>query len=472
MASTGLLAGVNPYRSGNVVVDFTSKPIQVMMQMQQQQNAKAEAIDKYYRDYEKSLNSAGLTPEEQKIFTTRLNEVKGFAIKNKEKVNNPAKYGYDAQAELDSGFKQLSIYLDGAKKAGGERKAFKAIHDKAIAEGKHVSSNYLDIWGNAMKPFGEGYVPPALDQIKIYDPFNEKKYESNIITNIKPTEIDKEEVIIDPMTKANTGFSKTIKKSIYGDDQFQKLGENSLTDFKTNEGTREWFTELYKDPENVKKLNQRFGEVYKSVDPATGKEIIPTIQNVEDFARAVGIAKVKKENILSESVPKLNNEGEYREWLKKHNITAKDARANTNAFIKGLAMQGSQQIFNRAMAGYRTNQEFSDNKAVKKLNLPKNVVDVYVDEDAAIGVQKKLKDKGFKYEKTKLTPVFGEDANGDIFYAYPKFNDKGAIVPGQYDWNNAVNVTLDIQNTVSDKTAGSARTSEIIGGAKKPKNKM
>jgi hypothetical protein len=472
MASTGLLAGVNPYRSGNVAVDFTSKPIQVMMQMQQKQDAKAEAIDKYYRDYEKSLNSAGLTPEEQKIFTTRLNEVKGFAIKNKDKINNTAKYGYDAQAELDSGFKQLSIYLDGAKKAAGERKAFKSVHDKAIAEGKHVSSNYLDIWGNAMKPFGDGYVPPALDQVKIFDPFNEKKYESNIITNVTPMILDKEEVILDPATKGNTGFSKTVKKSIFSDDQFQKLGENSLTDFKTNEGTKEWFTELYKDPENIKKLEKRFGEVYKSVDPTTGKEIIPTIQSVEDFARAVGLAKVPKERIVSETAPKLNNEGEFREWKRRNNITSANAASLNNATIKALLMQGSQEIFNRAMTGYRTNQEFADNKNFKKINLPKNYVDPYVDEDAAIGLQKLKKDAGLKYEKSKLTPVFGEDANGNIVYAYPKLNEKGNIVNGQYDWKNARNVTLDIQNAVSDKTAGSARTSEILGGAQKPKNKM
>jgi hypothetical protein len=60
MASTGLLAGVNPYRGGNVAIDFTSKPLQVFLQMQQKQQAKAEAIDKYYKDYEKTLNSAGL----------------------------------------------------------------------------------------------------------------------------------------------------------------------------------------------------------------------------------------------------------------------------------------------------------------------------------------------------------------------------------------------------------------------------
>jgi hypothetical protein len=472
MASTGLLAGVNPYRGGNVAIDFTSKPLQVFLQMQQKQQAKAEAIDKYYKDYEKTLNSAGLTPEEQKIFTNDLNEVKGFAIKNKEKINNPSKYGYDAQAELDYKFRNLSNFLGGAKQAAGERKAFKTIHDKAIAEGKHVSENYLDMWNNAMKPYGGGYVAPAIDQIKIFDPFNDRKYETNITTNLTPMIEEKEEVIFDPTTKQDTGFSKKIKKSILTDDQVQKLAENSLTDFKTNEGTKEWFSELYKDPENIKKVQKRFGEVYKTVDPMTGKEIIPTIQSVEDFARAIGIAKIPKERIVSESAAELNNEGKFQEWLRRNKITAANAATNNNALIKALALQGSQQIFNKAMGGYRTNEVFSDNKGVTKLNLPRTIVDPYIDKEAALGVQKKLKDKGFKYEKSSLTPVFGEDANGKILYAYPKLDDKGNILAGQYDWKNAVDVTYDIQNTIADKTAGSARTSEIIGGSKKPKNKM
>jgi hypothetical protein len=472
MASTGLLAGVNPYRGGNVAIDFTSKPLQVFLQMQQKQQAKAEAIDKYYKDYEKSLNSAGLTSEEQKIFTDKLNEVKGFAIKNKEKLTNPSKYGYDTQSTVDAGFRELSNFIGGAKQAAGERKAFKTVHDKAIAEGKHVSPNYLEIWDNAMKPYGAGYVAPSLDQIRIYDPFNDKKYESNITSNLTPMIMEKDEVIFDPLTKQDTGFSKKIKKSILTDDQVQKLGDNSLTDFKTNEGTKEWFTELYKDPENIKKLNTRFGEVYKSVNPMTGKEIIPTIQSVEDFAKAIGIAKVPKERMLSESSPELNNEGKFQEWKRRNNITSANAATNNNALIKALAMQGSQQIFNKAMGGYRTNEVFSDNKSITKLNLPKTIIDNYVDKNAALGVQRKLKDKGFKYEKSELTPVFGEDVNENIFYAYPKLDDKGNIIKGQYDWKNAVNVTYDIKNTVSEGTAGSARTSDIIGGSKIAKNKM
>ena len=91
MASTGLLTGINPYRSGNVAVDFSSKPTQYAIQEIQHQRAKSEALDKYYKDWEKSLNTAGIGEQERRMFTEKLNEVKGFAIKNKEQINNPSK---------------------------------------------------------------------------------------------------------------------------------------------------------------------------------------------------------------------------------------------------------------------------------------------------------------------------------------------------------------------------------------------
>ena len=42
MASTGLL-GINPYRSGNVAIDITSKPTQLAIGLIQKQQAQAEA---------------------------------------------------------------------------------------------------------------------------------------------------------------------------------------------------------------------------------------------------------------------------------------------------------------------------------------------------------------------------------------------------------------------------------------------
>lgn len=466
MASTGLL-GINPYRGGNVAIDITSKPLQTFLQIQQRKEAQAEATEKYFKDYEKSLNPAGLGKSEVDVFASKLKQVQEFGLKNKQKINNPSKYGYDAQSELMAGFKDLQSYIEEAKKATAERKALVDFHNQAIKSGKHVSDDYLTIYKNAMNPVGAGYVAPDYSQIKVYDPFDDRKYQNNINSNVVPLIKEEETVLIDPKTKQNTGFSVKVQKSILGNDQLQKMGENSLADFKKDDGTKEYFTELYKDPEFVKKLNPIFGEAYKTIDPITKQEIKPNIQSIEDFARAVGVSKGEKEKVTKEFAPELNDEGKFKNWLRQHNISAADDRSSTSALLKALAMQGSQQIFNKAMSGYRTNQIFTDNKGLTKLNLPKTYVDPYIDEEGAVGVQKFKKDKGLKYEKTKLEPVFGEDANGNIYYAYPKFDDKGNVIKNQYDWQNAKNVTYDLQNKVASSTVGSPRDAEIIGGKKK-----
>jgi hypothetical protein len=77
MASTGLL-GINPYRGGNVAIDITSKPTQLAIALMQKQQAKAEAVDKYFKDYEKSLNPAGLGKGELDMFAKKLKEVQEF----------------------------------------------------------------------------------------------------------------------------------------------------------------------------------------------------------------------------------------------------------------------------------------------------------------------------------------------------------------------------------------------------------
>ena len=48
MASTGLL-GINPYRGGNVAIDISSRPTQLSIGLMQKQQAKAEAVDKYFK---------------------------------------------------------------------------------------------------------------------------------------------------------------------------------------------------------------------------------------------------------------------------------------------------------------------------------------------------------------------------------------------------------------------------------------
>ena len=179
MASTGLLTGINPYRSGNVAIDFSSKPTQYAIQEIQHQKAKAEALDKYYKDWEKSLNTAGIGEQERRMFTEKLNEVKGFAIKNKEQINNPSKYGYDAQSTLESGFKELQSFLEGSKQKTAEVKAYKTYTGQQYAKGLQIDGD-IEVMRDATLPYGAGYIAPDTARIKIFDAWDPVKYKDQL----------------------------------------------------------------------------------------------------------------------------------------------------------------------------------------------------------------------------------------------------------------------------------------------------
>ena len=89
MAATGLL-GFNPYGK-SVALDFSSKPTQLAIQLQQKEQAKAEAYEKYFMDYEKSLNPAGLAQGESREFLNKYNRIKENWKKNNKSILNHAR---------------------------------------------------------------------------------------------------------------------------------------------------------------------------------------------------------------------------------------------------------------------------------------------------------------------------------------------------------------------------------------------
>jgi hypothetical protein len=120
VAATGLV-GINPYQKG-IALDFSSKPTQLAIQLGQREQAKKEALDKYLMDYEKSINSAGMRKAESDIFLKKLADNKAFYIQNRDKILNPAKYGYDAQSQYMSNFKDMTGLIDQSKQAAANDK--------------------------------------------------------------------------------------------------------------------------------------------------------------------------------------------------------------------------------------------------------------------------------------------------------------------------------------------------------------
>lgn len=120
MAATGLL-GINPYQKG-IALDISSKPVNLAIQLEQRNQAKREALDKYFMDYERSINPAGMRSQDQDIVLKKLNENKQFYLQNRDRILNPSKYGAEAQSQYMAGFKDILSDISKSKQAAANDK--------------------------------------------------------------------------------------------------------------------------------------------------------------------------------------------------------------------------------------------------------------------------------------------------------------------------------------------------------------
>lgn len=312
MASTGLL-GINPYRGGNVAIDFTSKPTQLAIGLMQRQRAQAEATEKYFKDYEKSLNTAGLGRGEVDMFAKKLKEVQDFGLKNKKEINNPSKYGYDAQSTLSAGFKDLQGLIEQGKQATAERKALVDFRNQAIKSGKHVSDDYLTVYENAMKPVGAGYIAPDYSSISVYDPHDDLDFSDKTWRGIPlPVTMD---VLEQEVGGKKTGRVKPIEIETITPEVAKTYAQRARGYFRTHKGSEEQYNELIKDVDFVNQLN-----------PAYKKNFGVDIKNAEDLAVAYGLS-TKQPQIKEKGGFDFTKEYYFKETQNRADVRAALARA-------------------------------------------------------------------------------------------------------------------------------------------------
>ena len=260
MAATGLL-GFNPYGKAQAL-DFSSKPTQLAIQLQQKEQAKSEAYEKYFMDYEKSLNPAGLATGESREFLNKYNKIKENWIKNKDAILHPAKYGYDAQSQYFADLKDAQMYIDQGKQASAERKSFKTYLDQARKAGKHIAGD-LEVTANAMKTVGLGYEAPDTSRIEIFDPHDVIKYKDQLRNVTKnPGAVTSE--------KLPNGISERILTTFDPD-----LNELKGIAFGTiqKRGAQEFADQLLNDPIEVKRLSEVYNQKIGGKMPLTREAI-------------------------------------------------------------------------------------------------------------------------------------------------------------------------------------------------------
>lgn len=449
MASTGLLTGINPYRSGNVAVDFSSKPTQYAIQEIQHQRAKSEALDKYYKDWEKSLNTAGIGEQERRMFTEKLNEVKGFAIKNKEQINNPSKYGYDAQSTLEAGFKELQSFLEGSKQKTAEVKAYKTYTGQQYAQGLQIDGD-LEVMRDATLPYGAGYIAPDTSRIKIFNAWDPVKYKDQLRT-----------VTQNPGDKPTDYYTKTLpgnKEEKYFIKHYPDLNElkEISRGMLTKIGAQKYADYILNDAAEVAKL----GKIYKE---RTNEEMPKNREGVF-LAHTLAEAPI---------VDKLSGGGRteaYETKIFNRAEAGKNQRAAIAAENTANATGGS---IDKYIDDSDTRKPIRERTDLTELTFGPKVSDEYIKEVVvpkdAIEYDIMATDPNLPYEtkKVSLNPAFGRKGN-DVFVAYSTL-DKNGKETGKYDWKNAKPLTGDVRSTILNKVSGSKFKVSGLGTTKKKK---
>lgn len=444
MASTGLLS-INPYRKGNVAIDFSSRPTQLAIQLQQKEQAKAEALEKYFMDYEKSINPKGLGRGEGDVFAKKYNQIRQYWMENKDAILHPTKYGYEAQSNYTAGLKDALGYIDQAKQATAERKAFVDYINKQKAAGKHISDNYLDVMTNAMKPVEAGYVAPDFSQIKIYDPHDDATFVDKTWKGIDlPGNIFTEKEVID---KKPTGKERPVMQETITKDVADVYAQRARGYFRSNDGTQEQYNILFQDKNFKNQMNPIFRKYFNK-----------DISNAEDLLVAQG---------LSSKVPKYEVKKEF-DYPETWYIANREKRADARTQKMIDASSGATSVEDIISAA-DTGNKFKDNSALTELTFSPKITSDYAKDikvpKNAIEYEKKILGAPFEEKTVKVTPVFGKDNSGEIIVAYPTL-DKNGDMTTIVDWKNGKKWTNDVKSTIVNKILPSKFKASAIGGKK------
>lgn len=448
MASTGLL-GFNPYGKG-VAIDISSKPVNLAIQLRQRDLAKIDALDKYFMDYERSINPAGVRNIDADVFVKKLNDNKSFYLQNRDKILNPTKYGYEAQSQYMANFKDMVNLIDQSKQAAANEKVVNERIFNAVQQGKSLHDGILPLLEKQrLSVLDPNYSQFDANQLQFDKPYSEKEFTTNVLGGLKFPE---KETFIPEIVNGKPTKLKIKQTEAYLSDPIKKSIESAaLNEYVSNPGTKKHFDDLMKNPKIVNAVTDKYKEVYKK-----------DLSSPEEFV--VGYALLQAPiGIIKTETP-----DEYLTWSEKNKITSSQADARAARTAASLQGFGSVQAVIQNAIG----QPFVDNDVITKLNFSPSVANEFVEEvevpKNATEFDKKV--GGLKYESKKVKVPYGiglDPNTGNIFIAKQKLNKNGDPID-RYDWKNATSGTEDVTSVIINKFQGSKYKAGKLG-ASQPK---
>ena len=355
MATRNIPAPSNPYASGAVIFDSTPYT-EYYIREQQKEQAKDEALDKYFMDWDKSINPAGMRNVDTQDFLNLMNENKGFFFKNKAAIKNPALDNGAAYNEWFARNKSaMGLVAQSKEIASKEEQINKAII-QAKQKGLPITDRVvadLEVFRQPLRSKNwRDFNPDNLDfQPKPFDPI---RFTKDIFGDIKFGEELKSETKI-PETKSirrvyETSMPKEALGSVYS---------RAAAAYKTSPSVKEFVDMSLQNPVEYQKLNDLFVAKYNR-----------PLQSSEDAAAAIALSFSpvgKSREVVADDKAALEAmRDRYIRSRKSSGGSGKKASDTFDFIKKGveIAQSGNSEVLNNHFSAWKAGNK-SDVKGNK-----------------------------------------------------------------------------------------------------------
>jgi hypothetical protein len=302
--------------SGGAVVFNTQPHEQFQLNLLAHQAAKSEALNNFYQNLNRDINSAGMRSTDIAGLTSKTNDLRNFYQQNQNQIISPLTDGGQKQNEYNGRYQDIMNYINQSKDAA-------AISAKALnlglnlTKGGMLPSNFITDFDNHNKPLTdpsrkEFDFSPYVD---IDKPFDLQKFVKNF-SQIKRSDGTP---VINPLTG-------TLQQAVSKTQSFNKDALNSIyaiagTLYDSDPSTVKLINSLTSNPDDFNRFNATFKNWY-------GRDINTGSPHDLSAAYALSVLQpsVTKQDVKPDVVGKLN----YTDALIRGRMALRNAFTQSN----------------------------------------------------------------------------------------------------------------------------------------------
>jgi hypothetical protein len=320
-------------------------------------------------DYERSINPAGMRKQEGDVFLQKLAENKAFYLQNRDKILNPAKYGYDAQSQYMANNKGLLSLIDQSKQAAANDKI--AQQHFVAQKGLNAPEGYkTDLELSRLPVTDPNYKPLDITRHRFYETLNPIKYANKIYSKIPLSE----EAPLKVDAKGMPGYFYTKTVSKISPQYKNAILQEGYINYENDEGLRKEMNNVFeKNKAEVKRLEDKYGTKIPNAQALAGIytwDLQPIKEATSDIKAS---EELKNRNILSRQRNKPSAGAEVANFLQGGTTALKTGDATfINDYFKPFKAQTKTGTSGEVI-GFENIDVLPDGKVKVNYSLPMTI---------------------------------------------------------------------------------------------------